>query len=89
MNDCRDCKYKKCSLAKEPCLSCANGSNWKAKVDKTELLELKENVGKAIQQFPLFLNPCDVCKNKNRQNESELKMCTSCCYYYASKFEME
>lgn len=89
MKDCRDCKYKKCPLSKEPCLSCANGSKWKAKVDKTELVELKENVAKAIEQFPLFVNPCDVCKSRNRCNEEELKICTSCCYYYGSKFEME
>lgn len=89
MKGCPSCKYKEKNPTKEPCKSCDRRySNWKQD-SKAELLELKENVGKAIQQFPLFLNPCDVCKNRNRQNEEELKVCTSCCYYYGSKFEME
>lgn len=88
MKGCQNCKHKERNPTKEPCNSCFKYSNWKQD-SKTKLSELKESVKNAIEQFPLFVNPCDVCKLKNRRNEQELKTCTSCCYYYGSKFEME
>ena len=89
MNDCMNCKYGHKTHYEEPCVYCDNGSKWKPKNNSGQLEELKENVSKAIHNFPLIVNPCDVCKYHKRQNSEELEVCHQCCYYYGSKFEME
>ena len=88
MNECEDCKFQFSDLESEPCCSCDNGSKWK--LNKREgLKKITEDINEAVHQFPLFLDPCKYCKYKSRRNEQEREICESCCYYYASKFEME
>lgn len=89
MNDCKDCKFKFKAPSKEPCISCDNGSKFKERIKKEDLKELRESVINAIHDFPLTVDPCKVCKNKNRINGEQLETCKKCCYYYPSKFELE
>lgn len=40
-----------------------------------------------INDVPLIIDPCKLCKNKvNGRYQIE---CGECCYYYASKFEIK
>lgn len=89
MNDCKDCKFKFGDMNKEPCASCDNGSNYKERIKKESLKELRESVKQAIHSFPLAVNPCELCKHKDRFKTENLEVCKVCCYYYPSRFELE
>lgn len=89
MNDCKDCKFKFNDMNKEPCVSCDNGSNYKEPVKKECLKELRDSVTQAIHNFPLTVNPCELCKHKDRSKRENLEVCKVCCYYFPSRFELE
>lgn len=44
---------------------------------------------KRINEIPLVIDPCKMCKNEERKTEEQIEKCRLCCWYYASSFEVK
>ena len=53
---------------------------------KKELKEQLKSYEGYINDIPLVIDPCKICKNHSETGYAE--KCRSCCWYYDSKFEV-
>ena len=66
---------------------------------KKELKEQLKSYEGYINDIPLVIDPCKMCKNSGRKAEKEMaqetdrdyihNVCSECCWFYPSKFEVE
>lgn len=85
MSECENCKH--CFGESRVCEYCDNGSKFESRQERP-LKELREEIIEAINKFPLGVDPCKICQFRGRRNESEIKNCRSCCYFYGSMFKI-
>lgn len=52
-----------------------------------ELKDQLESYEGYINDIPLVIDPCKMCKVYKENNGYETGTCTGCCWYYDSKFE--
>lgn len=58
---------------------------------KSELKDQLDSLESYINDIPMVINPCRVCKfvDKNKTSHNEhIDVCSECCWYYDSKFEV-
>jgi len=55
---------------------------------KKELKEQLKSYEGYINDIPLVIDPCKMCKNEERKNEEQVEKCRVCCWYYTSSFEL-
>lgn len=48
--------------------------------------ETKLNIENYLNKFPQVIEPCEMCVNKT---DVYAEMCSVCCYFYASHFEID
>ena len=59
---------------------------------KNELKEQLESYEGYINDIPLVIDPCKMCKLIDKNKETHVDncfVCQSCCWYYDSKFEVD
>ena len=54
---------------------------------KKELKEQLKSYEGYINDIPLVIDPCKMCKNHSEEKGYEV-VCATCCWYYNSKFEI-
>lgn len=54
---------------------------------KKELKEQLESYEGYINDIPLVIDPCKMCKNHSEEKGYDEK-CATCCWFYDSKFEV-
>lgn len=47
----------------------------------------KRDIEKHINDYQTIINPCPMCNHYNKGTYN--KVCSSCSYFYASKFELK
>ena len=60
---------------------------------KKELKEQLKSYEGYINDIPLVIDPCKMCKHKDHtqkafQRNYDIEICKECCWWYPSKFEM-
>ena len=59
---------------------------------KKELNDQLKSYESYINDIPLVIDPCRMCKNIDANKESHVKnidVCKICCWFYDSKFEVD
>ena len=64
--------------------SSANQDSPTSETSETGADKIKEMISTAVNNFHFSLDPCKMCKYESDENT-----CKSCCYYYASEFELK
>lgn len=45
-------------------------------------------IKKAVDGYINAINPCEICRHKERDTEEDYDKCSCCCFYYPSEFEI-
>lgn len=51
-------------------------------------MEELEKIEKAVDGYINAINPCGICRHKERDTEEDYDKCSCCCFYYPSEFEI-
>lgn len=52
-------------------------------------MKILTEIEKYVNAFPLGIDPCGMCENKDKIKGHSYDVCRSCCYYYASNFKIK
>lgn len=52
-------------------------------------MKLFQQMKETINKYIIAIDPCPMCKNKDRRNSKEQEECQGCCFYYPSNFELK
>lgn len=52
-------------------------------------MKILTEIEKYVNAFPLGIDPCGMCENKDKIKGHSYDVCRSCCYYYASSFKIK
>lgn len=53
------------------------------------MARIKTQIEKALSNFAVSIDPCEMCENKDEIKGHSYDVCRSCCYYYASNFKIK
>lgn len=51
-------------------------------------MEELEKIKKAVDGYINAINPCGICRHKERDTKEDYDKCLRCCFYYPSEFEI-
>lgn len=52
-------------------------------------MKILTEIEKYVNAFPLGIDPCGMCDNKDEIKGHSNDVCRSCCYYYTSNFKIK